>query len=97
MTTSRNRDETAKPRSSQPVREATVETLIVIPPDGGWGWFVVVGSFLFNFISDGVMYTYGLFIEEIAESFEAPLTHVSFANSMMTGFFYLLGKTCCFS
>lgn len=71
--------------------ETVMETYIVIPPDGGWGWVVVVVSFLFNFVADGIMYTFGLFLIDISKSFEATETKVSLANSLMSGFYYLLG------
>jgi len=28
-------------------------------PDGGWGWVILISSFLISFILDGIMYSFG--------------------------------------
>lgn len=71
--------------------ETVIETYIVIPPDGGWGWVVVCVSFFFNFICDGIIYTFGIFLLDISKGFEASKPQVSLANSLMTGFSSVLG------
>ena len=38
-----------------------------MPPDGGWGWIVVLVSFLTNFMSWGVLLSSGVFLEEFCE------------------------------
>ena len=30
------------------------------PPDGGWGWVIVVASFLCNMVLDGIGYSFGI-------------------------------------
>ncbi|KAF5273452.1 hypothetical protein FQA39_LY07469 [Lamprigera yunnana] len=67
------------------------EALIVIPPDGGWGWFVVAAGFCVNFVVDGIIYTFGLFLEDIAKSLNSTTTKVAFTNSLMTGCYFLSG------
>lgn len=32
---------------------------IVIPPDGGFGWIVMLASFCCNFIVDGIVFSFG--------------------------------------
>ena len=39
----------------------------IMPPDGGWGWIVVLVSFLTNFMSWGVLLSSGVFLEEFCE------------------------------
>ncbi|KAF5308645.1 hypothetical protein FQR65_LT06106 [Abscondita terminalis] len=67
------------------------ETFIVIPPDGGWGWTITFASFFTNFITDGVMYTFGLFLEDVSKSLNCSTTKVALVNSVMTGCFFLTG------
>ncbi|KAJ8971961.1 hypothetical protein NQ317_006003 [Molorchus minor] len=71
------------------------EGVVVIPPDGGWGWVIVVMAFLCNFIIDGVIYTFGLFLEEISESFNESPTKIALVNSIMSGFYFIVGPITC--
>ena len=32
------------------------------PPDGGWGWVIVVASFLCNMVLDGIGYSFGILL-----------------------------------
>ncbi|XP_071958099.1 monocarboxylate transporter 3-like [Antedon mediterranea] len=41
------------------------------PPDGDWGWVVVIGSFVCMFIAFGFPRNLGLFIEPIVDDFES--------------------------
>eukprot|EP00096_Caligus_rogercresseyi_P015849 TRINITY_DN8329_c0_g1_i2.p1 TRINITY_DN8329_c0_g1~~TRINITY_DN8329_c0_g1_i2.p1 ORF type:complete len:585 (+),score=76.84 TRINITY_DN8329_c0_g1_i2:415-2169(+) len=56
-----------------------------VPPDGGWGWFVVFGSFMIHVIADGVTYSFGIFIEEFMRYFEVGASSVSFIVSILVG------------
>ncbi|CAH0552981.1 unnamed protein product [Brassicogethes aeneus] len=75
--------------------EVYVENWVVIPPDGGWGWVVVFSSFMCNFVTDGCMYSFGMFLEEIGEELKATPNYVAIANSIMSGFYFLLGPVTC--
>ena len=35
------------------------------PPDGGWGWLVVLACFLTTFTLDGIGYSFGMFMEPL--------------------------------
>ena len=52
-------------RRSVSSRDAKVRSA----PDGGWGWCVVLGSFLVHVISDGISYTMGLMLMEVRAYF----------------------------
>lgn len=69
-----------------------VENLIVIPPDGGWGWVIVAMAFVCYFLIDGVMYTFGLFLNDVSQSFNVHPTEVALASSLMSGFYFVVGR-----
>lgn len=37
----------------------SLEPLVMLPPDGGYGWVVVATCFLMNLFTDGAIYTFG--------------------------------------
>ena len=39
--------------------EMSVEPLVLLPPDGGYGWVVVVACFFMNLFTDGAIYSFG--------------------------------------
>lgn len=63
-----------------------------IPPDGGWGWMVVVGAF----ISVGFSCAFGksvtIFYKEIQDIFHASSSEVSWISSIMFAVMYAGGK-----
>lgn len=88
---SRENKRIQSPRRTRSDGLEVIETLIVVPPDGGWGWLVVLTSFICNFTADGTMYTFGLFLDDISLSIGCTSTQIALANSLMTGFYYLSG------
>ena len=62
------------------------------PPDGGWGWAVVVGAF----ISIGFSYAFPksitVFFKEIEGIFNATTSEVSWISSIMLAVMYGGGK-----
>ena len=38
-------------------------------PDGGYGWVVVIASFLVNMIADGVTFSFGVLFDKLEEEF----------------------------
>lgn len=64
----------------------------IVPPDGGWGWVVMIASFFCNIIVDGIIFSFGLVVTNLAESFEVPVSTVSWVASLLAGFYLLAGK-----
>lgn len=64
------------------------------PPEGGWGWAVVVGAF----ISIGFSYAFPksitVFFKEIEAIFQATPSQVSWISSIMLAVMYAGGECC---
>jgi len=54
-------------------------------PDGGYGWVIVIASFLCNVIVDGIAYTFGLFFEEFVRHFDTTKGKVALCGSLLSG------------
>ncbi|CAL8102118.1 unnamed protein product [Calicophoron daubneyi] len=61
------------------------------PPDGGWGWAIVVGSFMCMALIDGVCFSYGIFLSELQGSFGGSKMLMTLAGSLLTGCYFLSG------
>ncbi|TNN16130.1 Monocarboxylate transporter 12 isoform 1 [Schistosoma japonicum] len=55
------------------------------PPDGGWGWVVVVAAFFVHMITDGVIVSFGVLIESLIEEFQESLSATSWIGSFSYG------------
>lgn len=70
----------------------------VVPPDGGWGWVVMIASFFCNIIVDGIIFSFGLVVTDLARSFDVPVSVVSWVASLLAGFYLIAGAfVFCFS
>lgn len=56
-------------------RRATVRRFK--PPDGGYGWAVVVGAFMVQFLVSGLVKSYGVLFVEVLEAFSDTSTAVA--------------------
>lgn len=65
---------------------------VFVPPDGGWGWFIVAASFMGLFISDGIVYSFGLIQRELELVFHERSEKVAWIFSIQTGVSLLSGK-----
>ncbi|KAF6767822.1 hypothetical protein AHF37_10359 [Paragonimus kellicotti] len=61
------------------------------PPDGGWGWLIVLGSFICMFLVDGVCFSYGIFLSELEATFGASKMQMTLAGSLLTGCYFMVG------
>uniref|UniRef100_A0A0K8TLS6 Putative monocarboxylate transporter n=1 Tax=Tabanus bromius TaxID=304241 RepID=A0A0K8TLS6_TABBR len=55
------------------------------PPDGGWGWMVVFGSFMIHIINDGITYSFGLFYYEFVTYFNESKSFTAWIVSILVG------------
>jgi MFS transporter, MCT family, solute carrier family 16 (monocarboxylic acid transporters), member 14 len=65
------------------------------PPDGGWGWAVMIASFFSNMIVDGVCYTFGIFFPELVDTFGASKSVTALVGALVPGTYLLVGKCVC--
>lgn len=68
-----------------------VETEVIVPPDGGWGWFVVLGSFACNMIVDGIIFSFGMFLPAISKSLDVKTAQIALVGSLLSGFYLIVG------
>lgn len=68
-----------------------METEVIVPPDGGWGWVVVIGSFACNMIVDGIIFSFGLFLPKISESLQVKPAQIALVGSLLSGFYLIVG------
>ena len=67
-------------------------SLMPLPPDGGWGWVIVVASFLCNGLVDGFCGTYGILMPSFLDHFGSGRGETALAGSLMIGSFLISGK-----
>jgi hypothetical protein len=61
-------------------------------PDGGWGWIIVISSFLIHFIMDGITYSLGTYLTIFVETFKIPYVEASFIHSLLPAVTLSCGK-----
>ncbi|XP_070554060.1 monocarboxylate transporter 13-like [Ptychodera flava] len=61
------------------------------PPDGGWGWMVVLSSFLAQMLQAGTLLATGVLVSELTEHFDSDVAEVSIIFSVAIGLWCLMG------
>jgi len=61
------------------------------PPDGGFGWVVVISSFMISLIVDGLCYSQGIFFDEFRSEFATDAATASWVASVLTGTYSMVG------
>lgn len=51
-------------------------------PDGGWGWMVVLSSFIISMIADGISFSFGLLYIEFLNEFQASKSTTAWIGSL---------------
>ena len=62
---SRNSSTKGKKPQSGSLSDASSEVSLPTPPDGGWGWIVVLASFMVHLIADGCAFSFGVLYTEL--------------------------------
>jgi len=51
--------------------------------EGGWGWVVVLSSFMIHVIADGIKFSYGVLVEDLIDYFDSSKSAVGGVGSVM--------------
>lgn len=62
-----------------------------VPPDGGWGWVVVMAGFLCNMVLDGIGYSFGILLTPLMKHYGVGKGLMSLVGSILTGVILLTG------
>ncbi|CAF4500874.1 unnamed protein product [Rotaria magnacalcarata] len=62
---------------------------ITVPPDGGYGWIVLLACFLINLIIDGFVYSFGAVSNDIKSFYKTTEWATSLVVSLACGFYLL--------
>lgn len=63
-------------------KQAEIAAQITLPSDGGWGWVVLLASFCSICILDGLVFTYGSILNDIAVDLRTPVPLVALVGSL---------------
>lgn len=63
---------------------------VVVPLDGGWGWVVVIASFLCCLIVDGIVMCASMFYESLEKEFHVGSSEVIFQKFLLNEFSIML-------
>lgn len=76
---------------AEETKQIRVSAQITVPPDGGWGWVVVIASFFISAISDGVIVTFGCIYSKILQDLDLSPSLVSLVNSVTVACSFCFG------
>lgn len=71
--------------------EAIDTAAVVVPPDSGWAWVVMVASFLCCTVIDGIVFCSPMIQEELMKQFNVGKTYVAFVSSLLSGCYLMAG------
>ncbi|BFZ00606.1 hypothetical protein BsWGS_03645 [Bradybaena similaris] len=63
----------------------------IVPPDGGWGWMVVLSSFMIHVIADGIVYSFGVFLMEFVVYFKSGRSAASLIGALQPAVTFTVG------
>ncbi|GAB1608390.1 monocarboxylate transporter 12-like, partial [Argonauta hians] len=61
------------------------------PPDGGWGWVVMISSLILIFLTDGIAFSVGTIYPTIRDDFNADSTKASLISALINAFSLFTG------
>lgn len=77
----------SKIEEDQDQQEEEWEELPPIPPDGGWGWVVVMAALFCNIIVDGVCFSFGIFLVELQKFYGEGKGKTAWVGSLIPGMY----------
>ncbi|KAK3604658.1 hypothetical protein CHS0354_007201 [Potamilus streckersoni] len=80
-----------KPNRDQVSSVMARRSTSTLPPDGGWGWMIVFGTFMVHFILDGIFYSFGILFAEFVDYFHGSKSETSLVVSLAMGIPFLIG------
>ena len=92
MTMSESENDTAPQQQRADETEEYDDITPPLPPDGGWGWMVVLASLMCNIIVDGVCFSFGICYVEFLDDFGESKAKTAFVGSLVPGMYLGAGK-----
>ena len=79
-------------KTKDPQERSASSADYVTPPDGGWGWLVVLSSFMIHVIADGIVYSFGVFLTELVDYFNAGRGEITWVGSLQPAITFTVGE-----
>lgn len=58
---------------------------MIIPPDGGYGWFIMIVSFFCQVVVDGIIFSVGIQLPYMAKDFKVNSSEIALIASTQIG------------
>ncbi|XP_037033589.1 monocarboxylate transporter 9-like isoform X2 [Bradysia coprophila] len=85
-----------KSKKSQRFESTIREVNIVIPPDGGYAWIIVIAAFMCNFALDGIAFSFSVAIlPGLSKALNVHPSKLTVISSAQLGVSYLVGPVAC--
>lgn len=67
----------------------------LVPPDGGWGWLILLGSTVVNILVPGTIKSFGVLFVEFLEAFDASPATAAWIPALCYFLYSSLGNKSC--
>ena len=74
------------------VDQIEAESLHVRAPEGGYGWIILLASFLCNVIVDGTCFAFGIYYMEFLDFYHGNKGKTAWVGSVLNGTYMVMGK-----
>ncbi|OWR43145.1 monocarboxylate transporter 6-like [Danaus plexippus] len=81
----------SRPDNLEGGEETEIAAQIHVPQDGGWGWVVVFAAFFCVFILDGITFTFGSLLNDIAKDLNVASSLIALVNSIAIAIYFIAG------
>lgn len=87
-----NAGDVAHPTTSARAPDEKKEETRAAAPDGGYGWLIVLASFVSHCLIDGVTYAFGVYTPDLVEYYGVSRQTVGWVNSILVGVTFASGN-----